>query len=298
MSEDKLNLVWEKSKLYLLKAADRMPLVLHYALNGILLVTWAGDLIIPDVLPFIDEGVLTVAAWYYNAYILRRTFGVINPLRILKGQTPAAKRKRGMLPYEQQLEAIKSRLKTMRKTAKESPVPGLARKNVDQLTDRVKQIETRLTALDKLLSSPAFQEGQVKLEIARIEARRDMEQDPALKAEYSQALEHARSHLANIDRLFEERNRLVARLERFHLQLDNTYSQIVAMGLPQAATKDADTERLFNELFTAVNAFDVSLQELSAKPAPDLYQAAVKEVEQTEAKIRERLAPREPDKSR
>ena len=44
--------------------------------------------------------------------------------------------------------------------------------------------------------------------------------------------------------------------------------------------------RLFDELFTTVGAFRASLQEIEQKPAPDLLKSAVREVEETEAKLR------------
>ena len=290
-----LDKVWEKAKAESLKIADRLPLPLHYILNGLFMVAWLGDIIIPDPLPFLDEGILTVGLYYYNAYILKRTFGVLNPVRIIRGQSPTAKRRLGLLPYEGQLDQIKSQIKAMRKAAKSAEIPGLTSKKVDQLGDRVREIEKRLAVLDRLFTRPAFQEGAVKSDLARIQAHLEMSDDPGLKAEYQKAVEHAQNHIANIARLQDERNRLVARLERFRLQLDNTYSALLASAA--AAGAETDTERLFDELFTSVNAFDVSLQELAAQPSADLFQAAVKEVEATEARVQAQLASRQTTKT-
>lgn len=295
MNEQEIDKYIEKGKSIALKVADKMPLPLHYILNGIFIVLWMGDLVVPDPLPFIDELLGAGALYYYNAYILRRTYGVINPFRILRGESPVAKRRLGLLPYEQQMGQIKARLKSMKKAARGSEVPGLDPAKVKRLAEHVKQIEKRLHLLDRLLTKPAFQEGEVKVKIARIEARIDMTDDEDLKQEYKKAMEHAGNHLKNIERLREERNRLVAKLERFHLQLDDTYSRVVAMAVPDAP--EADSARLFDELFASVSAFDETLKELEAKPSTDLYQAAVKEIEETEAKAQGRISSREPAKT-
>jgi hypothetical protein len=292
MSEQQLDRYIEKAKLTALKVADRVPLPLHYVINGIFGVLLLGDLVVPDAIPFLDEILGTAAFYYYNVYLLKRTFGVINPMRILRGESPAAKRRLGMLPYEQQMERIKARLKAMKKAAKASEIPGLDKAKVEKLAKEIRAIEGRLTLLDRMLTRPEFQEGSVKTSIARMQAYIDMAQDPALKTEYGKAIEHARNHLANTERLREERNRMVARLERFNLQLDDTYSRLMATTLPVA--QEPEAARLFDELFTSVSAFDETLKELEAKPAADLYQAAVKEIEETEDKFRTQPPLRQP----
>jgi hypothetical protein len=284
MDQKQIDKIIAMVRIQALKIADRVPLPLHYILNGFLIVFWLGDMAVPDPLPFLDEIFGAFGLWYYNAYLLHRTFGVINPWRIIRGESPASKRRLGLLAYEQQMEQIKKRLKNFRRAASELGLPGLEAKRVEGLATEVKKLEKRLQLLDRLLTRPEFQEGKVTHEISRFEARRELVDDPELKKEYGQAIEHARAHLGNIGLLREERNRLVARLERFNLQLDRTYSQLLAMS--SATESAADTGRLFDELFNAVSAFESSLLELEAKPAPSLYQDAVKEIEENEAKFR------------
>lgn len=295
ISEGQVEKLYEKAKLTALKVADGIPLPLHYIFNGIFAVLLLGDLVVPDVIPFLDEILGTAAFYYYNVYILRRTFGVINPMRIIRGESPAAKRRLGLLPYEQQMEQIKSRLKHMRTAAKGSEIPGLDKSRVDKLSGEIKAIEKRLVLLDRILTKPEFQEGTVKSEIARIEARIEVSPEEALKEEYKKAVGHARNHLANIERLREERNRLVARLERFNLQLDDIYTRLIAS--TGTAAEEPEAARLFDELFTSVSAFDETLRELEAKPSTDLYTAAVREIEETEEKFKTQRPAREPDKA-
>jgi hypothetical protein len=179
----------------------------------------------------------------------------------------------------------------MRKAAKSSEIPGLDQARVDKLTREIKQIESRLTLLDRILTKPEFQEGAIKMQIARLQAQIEMTTDTALKSEFSRSIVHASDHLVNIGRLQDERNRMVARLERFSLQLDDTYSRLVATTMPVDQAPEA--ARLFDELFKSVTIFDETLKELEAKPAADLYQAAVKEVEETEQKFRAQPPVRE-----
>jgi hypothetical protein len=277
----------EKAKIASLKVADKIPLPLHYILNGLFIIFMLGDLAVLDPIPFLDEILGLAGLYYYNAYILKRTFGVLNPMRILRGESPAAKRRLGLLPYEDQMDRIRDRLKAMRKAAKSSEVPGLSIDKVKKLTDQVKQIEKRLLQLDRILTRPEFQEGRIKSEIARIQARLDAVDEDELKVEYRKAIEHAGNHIENIDRLRDERNRLVARLERFNLQLDNIYSQLMAATVPLA--EEPAAARLFDELFDTVNTFDETLKELEQKPSKDLYEAAVKEIEQTEEKFKAKV---------
>jgi hypothetical protein len=294
MNEPQLDRLIEKARLTALKVLDQVPLPLHYVLNGVFAVLLLGDVLVPDPIPFVDELLGTALFYYYNVYILKRTFGVINPLRILRGESPAAKRRLGMLPYELHMDRIKARLKAMKKAARTAEIPGLDRAKVDKLGREIKQIESRLSLLDRILTKPEFQEGALKMRIAQLQARIEMTNDAALKSEFSRAIAHASDHLANIGRLQDERNRMVARLERFSLQLDDTYSRLVATVMPVDQAPEA--ARLFDELFKSVTTFDETLKELEAKPAADLYQAAVKEVEETEEKFRAQPPLREPVK--
>jgi len=294
MNETQLDRMIEKAKLTALKVADRIPLPLHYVINGVFAVLLLGDFVVLDPIPFVDEILGTAAFYYYNVYLLKRTFGVINPMRILRGESPAAKRRLGMLPYELQMDRIKARLKAMKKAAKSSEIPGLDRSKVDKLAREIKLIEGRLTLLDRILTKPEFQESAIKMQIARLENQIEMTPDPALKTEFNRSITHASNHLANIARLQEERNRMVARLERFSLQLDDTYSRLVATTMPVEQAPEA--ARLFDELFASVSIFDQTLKELEARPATDLYQAAVEEVEKTEDKFRAKPPVREPIK--
>ena len=79
MNEQQADKFIERTKLVALRVADRIPLPLHYVLNGIFGVLLLGDIVIPDAIPFLDEILGTAAFYYYNVYILKRTFGVINP---------------------------------------------------------------------------------------------------------------------------------------------------------------------------------------------------------------------------
>jgi len=287
MDEQAMDKFIEKLKLTSLKVADKIPLPLHYIFNGLFIMFMLGDLAIPDILPFIDEVLGLAGLYFYNAYILKRTFGVLNPMRIIRGESPVAKRRLGLLPYEEQMDRIRDRLKAMKKAAKSSEIPGLSIDKVKKLTDQVKQIEKRLHLLDRILTKPEFQEGRIKSEIARIQARIEAVDEEELKEEYQKAIGHARNHIENVDRLRDERNRLVARLERFNLQLDNIYSQLMAATLPLA--EEPEAARLFDELFDTVNTFDETLKELEQKPSKDLYEAAVKEIEQTEEKFKAKV---------
>lgn len=284
MDQQKLDKVYEKLRIQAVKVADKIPLPLHYILNGFFLMFYMGDLVIPDAIPFLDEIFGAFGLWYYNAYILKRTYGVINPVRIFRGETPTNKRKLGLLPWETQMDSIRSRLKNMRQAARELKLPELDPSRVGRLDREVKELEKRLRLLDRLLTRPEFQEGRVNTEIARFQAKLEMTDDLEMKSEWEKAIGHARQHLENIARLRDERNRLVARLERFNLQLDNTYSQVLA--LSASTEKAADVGRLFDELVATVGAFQISLNELEQKPKPDLLQSAVKEVEETEARFR------------
>ena len=99
MDEKNIDKFIEKAKLAALKAGDRVPLPLHYVFNALLLmsffISWGWPF---DPVPLLDEALTAVAVYYYNAYILKRTFGVLNPMRILRGESPAAKRRLGLLP--------------------------------------------------------------------------------------------------------------------------------------------------------------------------------------------------------
>jgi hypothetical protein len=284
MDQQKLDKLYEKVRMESVRIADKVPLPLHYILNGFLLVAYMGDLVILDPIPFVDEIFGAFAIWYYNIYILKRTFGIINPVRIFKGESPTNKRKLGLLPWEQQMDLIRRRLKNLRSAAKELGLPELSPDRVARLAREVKDLEKRLRLLDRLLTRPEFQEGRVRTEIARFQARGEMTDDTEMKSEWEQAIAHAHQHLQNIDRLRDERNRLVARLERFNLQLDNTYSQVLAMSA--STEKAADIGRLFDELIATVGAFQVSLNEIERKPSSDLLQSAVQEVEATEARFK------------
>jgi len=286
----------EKAKAVLLDVADRIPLPLHYVLNAFAIVFYMGDLAFIDPLPFIDEILGAGALYYYNAYLMKRTFGVLNPMRVLRGEDPASKRKMGLLPYEDKMNSIKKMLKSLDKEAEKAGVPGMGKEKLSRLRDQVKEIEKRLRAFDRLLSKPAFQEASVKTEVARIEARLDREADDEIKKEYKKALDHARDHISNIQKLKEERNRLVARLERLSIELDNTFSKLLAA---QAAptTSDKDMEHQFDELLESVENFDKSLKELEEQPSPDMMEEAVREVEETEERIKKALARRESTRS-
>jgi hypothetical protein len=287
----------EKTRLVALKIADTIPLPLHFIFNGILLAACALSWVwIFDPVPFADEILTAAGVYYYNAYLLKRTFGALNPVRIFRGESPVAKRKLGLLPYETYLERIHARLKAMRSSAKDASVPGLTAPKLDKLARQIKEIEKRLQLLDRLLIRPEFQEGAVRTEIAKIEARLETVSEDAVKKEFGRAIEHARSHLANIQRLHEERNRLVARLERFTLQLDQIYSHLMAMSA-QDQQAIAEAERHFDELFTAISSFDQTLKELESQPSSDLFQAAVKEVAETEAKFMVKAREREPERA-
>jgi hypothetical protein len=294
---DSIDKTIEKVKLTALKVADAVPLPLHYALNAglifLFLVSWLWP---GDPIPFLDEILTAAGVYYYNSYLLKRTFGALNPVRIFRGETPVAKRRLGMLPYEQYLDRVNARLKAMRKSAKSSEIPGLNLPKVDKLGREIKTIENRLRILDRLLIRPEFQEGAVRTQVAQIQARIESVNDDAVKQEFARAIEHAQAHVANIARLRDERNRLVARLERFSLQLDQIYSHLVAMTATDQL-QAAEAERQFDELFTAISSFDQTLQELEAKPSSDLYQAAIKEVTETEEKVKARPPQREPERT-
>ena len=291
---DQVDKLIEKVKLTALKVADAIPLPLHFFFNGILLFLFALSWIwVWDIFPVIVTG---FALYYYNKYLLKRTFGAINPMRIFRGETPVAKRRLGLLPYEQYLDRINARLKAMRKAARNSEIPGLNLPKVDKLGREIKAIEKRLRILDRLLIRPEFQEGAVRTQIAQIQARIESMNDEAVRREFALAIEHAQAHVANIERLRDERNRLVARLERFSLQLDQIYSHLVAMSV-EDRQQVAEAERQFEELFTAINSFDQTLQELEGKPSSDLYQAAIKEVADTEQKVKVSSPRREPERT-
>lgn len=70
-------------KLMALRAADRVPLPVHYGLSLIFLVLLAGDFAIPDGIPFIDEALGAAGFYYYNVYILRRSLARIRGRRTL-----------------------------------------------------------------------------------------------------------------------------------------------------------------------------------------------------------------------
>lgn len=286
MNDKGMDLIIDKAKASLKAVADRVPLPLHYILNGLFILFWLGDVVVPDFIPFLDEILGAGALYYYNLYLLKRTFGVINPLRILRGESPAAKQRLGLLPWEQRMDEIKKQLKGVRKAARQAGVPGVDGSKLERLGGQVGQIEKRLRMLDRLLSSPAFKEREVNVEIAKMEATARAAEDVDVKNDYAAALGHAREHLANIGRIKEERNRLVAKLDLLSTQLDNTYSRLLAAQVSDSAETEA--KRLMDELFNSVSMFDSTLQELEARPTADLYQEAMKEVEQTEEKVRAR----------
>jgi hypothetical protein len=294
---DQVDKMIEKVKLTGLKVADAIPLPLHYVANAglifVFLVSWLWP---GDPIPFVDEILTAAGVYYYNAYLLKRTFGALNPVRIFRGETPVAKRRLGLLPYEQYLERINARLKAMRKDAKKSEVPGLNLPKIEKLGREIQAIEKRLRILDRLLIRPEFQEGVVRTQIAQIQARIGSVNDEAVKMEFARAIEHALAHVANIERLRDERNRLVARLERFSLQLDQIYSHLVAMSV-EDRQQIAEAERQFDELFTAITSFDQTLQELEAQPSSDLYQAAIKEVADTEERVKISTPQREGERT-
>lgn len=278
----------ERAKAYLRKKADATPLGLLYVLNGVFIIYWGLDLIpgliMPggDPIPVIDEVFKTGALYYYNVYLLKRTFGIINPVRILKGEDPASKKTAGILPYEENMDIIGRKLKALRKEVKKSDIPGMQESKVDQLQKRVRKIEKRLQKIDRLLSKGAFQAGPVQAEIERLEERLASTEDPALKEELEKSLSHARGNLENIERIREERNRLVTRLDRFRLQLDDSYSRIMAMSVASADVES--TASLFDELFSAVDTFDSTLQEIEHRPDPDFSRDTVNELRKTAEK--------------
>jgi putative phosphoesterase len=71
----------DRLKLYARRTADRLPLPVHYALSLAFLALLAGDIAIPDGIPFIDEALGAAGFYYYNSYILRRSLGRIKGLR-------------------------------------------------------------------------------------------------------------------------------------------------------------------------------------------------------------------------
>lgn len=299
MDETIVDTIYEKLRAILVKVLDYIPLPLHYIFNTIFVCAWLIVLLFSAFAGplFMVNLVFGVAALYlYNVYLIKRTFGALNPMRILRGDTPAAKRRLGLLPYEQYIRSINKRLKMMRKAAKSSDVPGFNTAKVDQLSKQIKSIEKRLRMLDRLLTKPEFREGHIKTEMAKIEVRQDGATDETMKSEYGRALEHAREHLDNISKLRDERNRLVARMERFGLQLDNTYSRVAALDMRESYDT-VESERLFEDLFKAVDRFDETLQELEETPKSGLFQAAVKEVEDTEKKYSTRTREAEGNKT-
>ncbi len=289
----------EKVKGFAADVADKIPLPLHYFFDGIFMLVFLVDImpfIGADPLPLVNEIIEGVLLYYYNAYLLRRTYGVINPVRIVRGESPMSKKRMGLLPYEQQMAKIKQRLKALKKTAKKENIPGLTPDKVKNLSGQVKVIEDRLRLLDRMLAKPEFQEGTIRTEIARIEVQIEGFSDLEMKKEYETALGHARDHLANVERLREERNRLVARLNRFSLQLSNTYSRLLTTA--ESPMQESETSRVFDELSSSISAFDESLKEITAKqPSSDMYRAAVKEIEETEAKVKTGLTHKETTKT-
>ncbi len=285
------NTLMQRGKKALREAADRVPLPLHYILDFLLFIFWLGDLFVFDPLPLIDEFLGAGALYYYNAYIMRRTFGVINPVRIVRGDSPARKRTAGLLPYENKLSEIKKQLRNIKKAAGRQEVPGLTPAKVSELSAKVKGIEKRLRLLDRVLFGPAFQQGPVRAELARIEALAEETQDPELTAEYQKAAASARDQLDNIERVREERNRLVARLERISLQVANTYSHLISAAVSEA--RDQEAGRAFDELLSSVSNFDSSLQEIESAPAGELFKRTLKEVEHTQDKTTKTQGERE-----
>jgi SMC interacting uncharacterized protein involved in chromosome segregation len=116
-------------------------------------------------------------------------------------------------------------------------------------------------------------------------------QDEDMKEEYRKSLSHARGNLENIERILEERNRLVTRLDRFRLQIDDSYSRIVAMNL--SSQGEEFTGELFDELFSSVDNFDSTLQEIERQPAP----GAARDYAKGPARNTDGKPPRRPDKT-
>jgi uncharacterized protein (DUF2062 family) len=65
----------DRIKARALAAADRVPLPVHFLLNAGLALVLAGDILLPDTLPFLDEALTAVGFYYYNMYILHRILG-------------------------------------------------------------------------------------------------------------------------------------------------------------------------------------------------------------------------------
>ncbi len=275
----------ERAKNYLRDKADSTPLFLLYILNGFFILYWMVDLIpgiiMPggDPLPVIDEVFKTIALYYYNSYLLKRTFGVLNPVRIMKREDPYSKKRAGILPYEKNMNIIRKKLKDLRKEVKKSDIPGMDESKVDKLQKRIKEIDDRLHKIDRLISKGGFQADQVRTEIARIEGLVENAEDESLREELEKSLSHAQGNLENIERILEERNRLVTRLDRFRIQVDDSYSRIMAMSISAADMES--TGRLFDELFSAVDNFDSTLQEIERRPAPSPARQTVEELEKS-----------------
>jgi len=283
MSKGQTDKLIEKARITVRQAADRLPLPLHYILDFFLMVAWLGDLAVPDFLPFVEEILGGAGLYYYNVYLLKRTFGAINPLRIMKGESPRAKARMGLVPYEQAIAAVKRQLKNVKKASRDAGIPGLVPGRAEELAKRLKAIERRLRELDRVLASQAFDQQAVRSQMARIQALMESSADPEARPEYEKALAHAKEHLANIERIKEERNRMVATLERFRVQLDNTYSTLLAAAVSEEGDREAG--RMFDELLASVENFHRTLAELEQRrPEPDLYQQALDEVNKTEAR--------------
>jgi hypothetical protein len=287
----------EKLKAALKKIFDWFPLPVLYIVNGAALLGWALDMTpwfnLPPANPLwiLDELLLTIAVYYYEVYLLKRTYGVINPMRILKGQTPLAKKKIGILPYEQSMDSIRGRVKAMAQAAKRSEIPGLVPDKIKRLAAEVAAIEKRLQTLDRTLASPPFRERPIRAEIDRLNSLIAASADETINQDLKEAIDHANAHIDNINRLCDERNRLVAKLDRFRLQLDETWSRLMALSGAPAKPETAD--RLLNELFDSVKNFDDSLTEIEQKPAPEIMQKTIAEIEQAEARAQGKIPPRQ-----
>lgn len=281
----------KRAKMFLREKADATPLGLLYILNVVFFMYWMADVFIPDPLPLVDEVLLTGGLYYYNVYLLKRTFGIINPVKIMKREDPSSKKRAGILPYEKNMALIRKKLKELRKEVKKSDIPGMDESKVDKLYNRVKEIEKRLHKIDRLLSKGAFKAAPVKSEIERLESLMESAQDEDMKEEYRKSLSHARGNLENIERILEERNRLVTRLDRFRLQIDDSYSRIMAMNISSQGVEF--TGELFDELFSSVDNFDITLQEIERRPAP----GEAPDYTKGPAKETDDQRPRRPDKT-
>jgi hypothetical protein len=245
-------------------------LALNYLFSFFLLLLFLGFFAVPfDPIPFVDEILFGYLLYVSISVILEKVNMPAQQREIARVQV---KKQRGLRQYEDKMRRIFTLFKEIKKSLlkyKKSTFLKAEGERFNSLLPKVKKIKAKIESLDKILQKPDFQEAQLESELIRLSediSRVDSDQE---KEELTAARSSAEKCLTTVKNLTNDRNTLVARLDKFYYLLKETHSKIVAMDLSEAELAE-DVSKDINRLLESIDSFDQAMKELGTEvTSPD-----------------------------